>query len=160
MAGSSASFPAADFRKAIRDAARMAAPNDALMVPRFHWNKVQTFQKADSGGRPYSFTSSETPATEDDIADLTVETVVAVVEKTIETPEGTRAGLFRGSRMTLTVLDVDYDAILAHGNGRFADSVLTGNTEYVIEEIPMPVALFQVDVWTVHAYAPTVAKPS
>lgn len=157
MAGTNPGFPAAQFRTAIRNAAIMAQPNDALVRPVFHWDPVRVSAHADSAGRPFVFNGSVTPAVTS-IADLYVETVVAAVEKTAELIEGNRAGEFRGSQLTLTILDVDMATIRAHGGGRFADSVLVADTEYRVTEIPKPDALFDVDVFTIHCYTSSIAK--
>ena len=131
----------------------MASPNDPTQVPTFRWDPVLAYAKADVGGRPYAFDGSAAPVSDTVITDLVLDTVVAVIEKGIEGAEGTRIGMFRGQRMTLTVLDVDFQAIVAHGKGRFADAVMAGGTEYRVQEIPRPDALFDVDVWTIHAFA-------
>src|SRR4051812_35164636 len=112
MVGSNPAFPAADFRAGIRLAAKMAFPNAVEVQPTFHWDQTQTVTNASVSGRPWRFDGTVTPDPDTAIADLVVETVVAVVDKMEPGEESASMGVFRPSRMTLTILDEEYASIV------------------------------------------------
>lgn len=147
MAGSDPGFNAAEFRDAIHFAMRMsAAPNPTQRLT-FRWSTEHTYPIEDRAHKPYNWT--EAPATTDTITDLQVDCAFEFLPSSSEV--ATAIGVFRDVRVKITLLDSEYDAILAHGNGRFPDLVVADDDTYEVKFIPPPQGLFEVAVWTVYA---------
>lgn len=133
-----------EFRDAIRFAMNMGLPDNDSMRPTFRWKVDRTNAIADPAGDPYVW--SEVPTaivTHDDVQ------VPVAVEFTARksAAEGGPFGEIDVSRVTLTLLDEDFDQIAG------ADQViLTGNT-YDIAMVAPAQGLFGVTVWTVYGNA-------
>jgi hypothetical protein len=149
MAGSDATgaFDDASFRTQIAAVMQMALPNNPADQPTFRWTVDPTYQQADPAGRPYFW--GATPVSDTPIADLQV--ICAVdLSGSPTASTGTDAGEFTELTARITLLDTQYDQLLAHG-GRPPDQVLLGGNTYEVDYIPMNVALFDVDVWEIMA---------
>lgn len=148
MAGSdpTGGFDPDAFRTQIRQVMTMAQPNTVLPTT-FRWVVEETYAIADPGGNPYSWT--ETPvshATPITISDLVVDCAVEFGGNAESTTE---AGEIAQLSAIITLLDVDQQALVAHG-GRMPDQVLLKGIVYGIDFVPAPVALFTVDVFSVY----------
>jgi hypothetical protein len=107
----------------------------------------QTYATADPAGSPYDWTESPAShATPITITDLAVDCAVQFGGDASSTTE---AGEIDQLSAILTLLDVDQEALVAHG-GRMPDQVLLKGLVYGIDFCPAPVALFSVDVWTLY----------
>lgn len=139
-------FNAANFRTQIRATMQMGLPNTAGDAPIFRWIVKPTYASADPAGQPYNWTShpSVTPTP---IADMTG--VDCAIEWGGNSRDITEAGEINQVSVTLTLLDVDQEALVAHG-GRMPDQVLLKGIVYNIDYIPAPTGLFDVDVWTLY----------
>lgn len=148
MAGSdpTGAFDAATFRTNIRQVMAMATAN-TVEPTTFRWVVEETYAVKDPGGNPYDWT--ETPvshATPITISDLAVDCAVEFAGSSETTTE---VGEIAQLSAVITMLDVDQQALVAHG-GRMPDEVLLKGIVYGIDYVPAPVALFVVDVWTIY----------
>ncbi len=148
MAGSdpTGSFNAQAFTTQIKAVMKMASPN-SVEAATFRWVVEPTYAVADPAGSPYDWTESpQSHATPTTIADLAVDCAVQFGGDSSSTTE---AGEIDQLSAVLTLLDVDQQALVAHG-GRMPDQVLLKGLVYGIDFCPAPVALFSVDVWTLY----------
>lgn len=149
MAGTNAGFDAAGFRQAIRDTMIMGLPNTVAARPTFRWRTERAYWNPDPGGNTYDFTA--VPTSETVIADLQVP---CAVEFTSAGAAGdtTVVGQFDTTRIKVTLLDEEWRALLARG-GRTPDEIIHSGNTYIVEYQEPVVALFDVDVHTIHASA-------
>lgn len=148
MAGSNDDFDASAFREAIQFAMNMGLPSDTSERATFRWRTERSFDKADSGGDPFSWDSS--PTSETSRSDVQLACAVEYVSR-ISASEDTNIGPFDPSRVVITLLDEQYDTLTQYGD--FPDVVLLGGNEYEIKFVGPPVGLFEVTVYQVHAQA-------
>lgn len=146
MAGSDPRFPADQFRDAIRFAMTMGTPNKVADRATFRWIEERTYTSQDPAGRTYDWATP--PAATVAIADLQLPCTVETPKSTTE--DGTALGSFDPSKATVTLLDTEYDALLAHGAGRLPDQVIIGQTTYVVRFEGDPMGLFDVDTHQLH----------
>lgn len=147
MAGSdpAGAFDAATFRSNIKQVMAMASPNTVTPTT-FRWIVDDTFAVKDPGGNPYDWTEAPSQPTPTTISDLAVDCAVQF-QGDIETT--TEVGEIDQLTAVITMLDVDQQALVAHG-GRMPDVVLLKGVVYGIDYVPAPIALFNVDVWTIY----------
>jgi hypothetical protein len=148
MAGAdpTGSFSEASFRSNIKLVMKMASPN-TVEPTTFRWVVEQTYATADPAGSPYDWTESPAShATPITITDLAVDCAVQFGGDASSTTE---AGEIDQLSAVITMLDVDQEALVAHG-GRMPDQVLLKGLVYNVDFIPAPVALFSVDVFTIY----------
>lgn len=153
MAGSDPRFDSAKFRDAIHFAMRMAFPEDVSRQITWHWTPSRTYDNADSGGFPLKWDAANV-VSEVDVDDLIVDCVVkfAVAGNTTRVG-GTALGIMDIANATVTLLDVDHDALVVHGNGVFPDQAVLDGNVYVVQIVAPPYALFDVTVWDVYLQA-------
>lgn len=152
MAGSHPDFPAQEFRAGIREAMLMGFPGATLQRPTFRWVTERTFTGAGVSpvsGRPYDW--GKQPAASAKVADLQVTCVAIQAKPSMDL--ATAVGEFDETKLTVVLLDDEYDELLTHGAGDLPDVILLGATEYtnVIELQTM--GLFDVDVHTLFGSA-------
>lgn len=127
---------------------QMGAPNNIADRATFRWVAAKTYATPDPAGKPYNWHTP--PAAIAAIADLqltcSVETPGAARE------EGTPLGEFDASKAIVTLLDTEYDQLIAHG-GRKPDQVLVGGTTYIVDYEGDPQGLFDVDMHQLHCTA-------
>lgn len=149
MAGADPSgvFVGADFRARITAVMLMALPNTQADRPTFRWKTKPTYAVTDPAGHPYYW--GATPITNPTITDLQV--VCAVdLSGSPTSSTGTDAGEFTEITARITLLDTQYNQLLAHG-GRPPDIILIGRSTYDVDYVPPNIALFDVDVWEILA---------
>lgn len=142
MAGVDAGFDAAAFRTAIRTAMTMGLPTDTSQQITFVFLETDTYAAEDTNHDPYGWSSS--PITE--VAERTVQ-VPAAVEWGIGTLSDTAAGQFDTSKVTVTLLDVDYALVAG------CKEVRINNTRFEIDVWGPPLGLFDVTVYQAHLSA-------
>lgn len=140
MAGSNAGFNPAEFRSGIRLAMTMGSPGLTNEKATFRWNRAQTFGPQDPANRPYHW--NQVPLTDTTPDPVVIDNVA--VEYGGSNTTGTAVGTFDPQRVTLTMLDDDYDLI------RGADVVEIGGNDYEISTTTVT-GLFDVDVYTINA---------
>lgn len=139
-----AGFDATAFRAAIRNTMTMGLPNASADKATFVWTASRTYTSEDPSHNPYSWTA--TPVTETTHADVQVPVAVEFAPRPAASQD-TSLGQFDATRVSLTLLDTDYD--LVEG----ADKVTLGGNTYVIDFIGPPVGLFDVTIYTIYATA-------
>lgn len=149
MAGSDSRFDPTKFRDAIHFAMRMGFPEDTQQQVTWHWNVQREFIRADSGGEPYEWSASQVVG-ETDISDI----IVNCALKFADTAGGSRVagtslGIMDVANATVTLLDDEYDALLAHGSGKFPNQALIDDAIYQVVFIKPPQGLFEVTVYEV-----------
>lgn len=148
MAGTDSRFSATKFRDGIRFAMEMGFPEDTAQQVTWQWRTERTFSKADSGGEPFTWTSGEVTSTTT-VSDLIVD--CAVKFNTVGGTSrvgGTGLGIFDTAKIEVTMLDTDWDVLLAHG-GRVPDQAVVDNTIYVVQFVAPPVGLFDVTIYQI-----------
>lgn len=148
MAGTDSRFSAAAFREAIHFAMNMGLPNSVSERATFVWDTEQTFDTADSSGKPFIW--DDTPASETVFSDVQIPVGVEVLSKGGDTMD-TRVGQFDVTRVRLVVLDEDYPSLTQ--NGVMANKVRFDDATYDIQFVEPPVGLFDVTVYLIHAQA-------
>lgn len=141
MAGSSADFPAAEFRQGIRDAMVMGLPNAVSARPTFRWDDRPTYATTSVTGIPLDLAGA--PTANEELPDVQVPCAVELLDangQPIETPVAN----FHAARARLTFLDVDWAKLLP--GGRRFDSVLIDGNEYRFDVQPPTQGLFDVDI--------------
>jgi hypothetical protein len=133
------------FRTAIENVMTLALPNNVQDQPTFRWVVEPTYNQPDPAGQPYYW--GATPITDTAIPDLQV-TCAVDLSGSPTSSVGTDAGEFTEITARITLLDTDYQTLLAHA-GRPPDIVLLGRSTYEVDYIPMNIALFDVDVWEI-----------
>jgi hypothetical protein len=142
--GSASGFNASDFRSAIRFAMTMGAPVNPAEQVTFIIAGQATYAGADPAGDPYDWTTAPTTT----VVAQAIHVLAAVTFGSEPPVEGTAVGVFDASRISLTVLDEDYAPV------RNADEVIVGGVHYIIDPPgAVPVGLFDVTVYTIHATA-------
>jgi hypothetical protein len=135
-----------DFKAGIGIAMAMGLPNAVQLRPTFHWVVDATYADADSSGWTYDL--GATPISWNSITDKAVN---CAVEYQGGTEMGTIAGFENAITIKLTLLDADYNLLIAHG-GRPPDEVFIANATYTFDRIEQT-ALFTVDVYTIYCTA-------
>ena len=143
MAGNNTGFDPAAFRTGIKFAMQMGAPNSVSDRVTFVWRPAKTFSKTDPAGNPYDWSAS--PTTTETHADVVVD--VAVTDLGRPTPEHTAVGAIDAQKISLTLLDVDYEQVVG------AQEVRWGGKTFQIDYVMPPIALFSVDIHTIFATA-------
>jgi hypothetical protein len=141
-------FNAAHVRTALSSVMALALPNTTQDRPIFRWLVDPTFAQSDVAGDPFNWT--ETPSSDSPAAIPDLQGVNCAIEWGGDSESATAAGEIDQVTVTLTLLDTDYHALITHG-GRLPDQVLLKQIVYDITFVPPSVALFDLDVWTVHA---------
>lgn len=142
--GIPAGFSASTFRNAIKFAMQMGSPNSTSEKVTFKWVVQKEYAQEDVIDRPYDWTS--TPTSTVTHADVIVDCAVEFGRVAGNITDRNPVGDFDSVRATITVLDEDF--ALVDG----ADLVSIGGDSYVIEYV-QPLALFDVDVYQIHAVA-------
>lgn len=143
MAGSNSAFDADLFRTNIRAAMTMGLPNKPVEQATFQWRVHKTYQREDSTHRPYDWTAAS--VTSDARADVKIP--VAVEFGRVSEATGNAVGSFENPRVTMTILDEDYELI------KGASHVLLGENVYEIDFVAPPIGLFDVTVYQIFARA-------
>jgi len=125
----------------------MALANTVADQPIFRWTVEPSYTVADPAGRPYFW--GATPTGDVLISDLQVVCDVELSGSPTSSV-GTDAGEFTELTARITLLDTQYQLLLAHG-GRPPDVVIIGQSTYDVDYIPPNLALFDVDVWVIMA---------
>lgn len=147
-----AAFNAGIFRDAIQFAMRMGAPNRDADKVTFRWVPKKQYPIEDPDKKPYDWTA--TPSSDVEHADVVIDEVaVELTQPRVGTVLGTPAGEFESVRAVLTMLDVDFARI--DGLTNPPDYALIDGAPYEIRYIST-VAMFDVDVYQIHAVAPDV----
>lgn len=153
MAGTDSRFDATKFRNAIKFAMQMGFPDETTKQITWHWTPIRTFLHADSGGLPLKWDAANV-VTETDVADMIVDCAVKFAESGNTTRVGgTGLGIMDLASATVTLLDVDYDALLVHGDGVFPNQAVLDENVYVVQIVAPPYGLFDVTVWDVYLQA-------
>lgn len=143
-----ADFDAAAFRDAIHFAMRMGAPEAVNERLTFRWTPRDTFTVADPAGRTYDWTQAPTATTT--ITDIQLDCAWKFAGgPTAENP----MGQFDQTKIEVTLLDEEYQALLAHSGGDMPDLIVAGGNDYVLAYMPPPNGLFDVTVYTLYAEA-------
>lgn len=149
MAGTDPRFDAARFRTAIKNAMVMGFPNETEKQITWTWDVERTFVTADSGGFPLDWSAAQVDE-ESDIADLIVDCAVKFTPVGgASRVGGTELGIMDVANVEATLLDVDYDALLVHGGGRFPNKAMLDGNVYVVQFVAPPFGLFEVNVYSV-----------
>lgn len=136
-----AGFDPAAFRDGIKFAMRMGAPDAANERVTFRWLDQPAYTTHDPAGRSYDWTTPPTSTVT--VADLQLDCAVELLGG----PSGeTNIGTFDANKMVITLLDDDYEALIAHG-ARLPDVVLAGGNTYLVQYLAPPVGLFDVTVY-------------
>ncbi len=153
MAGTDSRFDSAKFRSAIKFAMRMGFPEETIQQITWHWNPNRVFKKTDSGGFPLDWAASQVQS-ESDISDVIVDCAVKFVPVGGGTRiGGTELGVFDVASAVVTLLDVDHDALVAHGNNDFPDTATMDGDLYIVNFTAPPYGLFDVIIYDVHLQA-------
>ena len=153
MAGTDSRFNATLFRDSVRFAMQMGFPQDSAQQITWRWTPNRSYLKPDSGGFPFEWAPAQID-TEVDVTDFIVTCAVEFKPTGGATRVGgTELGIMDVATAIVTLLDTDYDALLAHGNNIFPDlAVLDGNV-YVPQIKGPPQGLFSVTVYSVYLQA-------
>lgn len=147
-----ANFDAGAFRDAIQFAMRMGAPNRSDDKITFRWAPKKTYSVEDPDKKPYDWTAA--PATDVEHDDVVIdECAIELTQPRVGTVLGSPAGQFETVRAVITLLDVDFERIDGHTNP--PDYALIDGIPYEIRYISSG-ALFDVDIYQIHAVAPDV----
>lgn len=145
VANFGAGFDGAAFKAAIRATMKMASPTQVPMKATFRWKTEKTHTLAGPGGRPYNFASTPTAVVAH--SDVVLDEVAVQFVTRLTQGGGTAVGHFDTPRAILTMFTEEYDQV----NG--CDFVLLGGSTYRVDFWAPPVALFEVDVFTLHISA-------
>lgn len=148
MAGAdpTGAFNSTAFRSQIHSVMTMALPGTQSLRPTFQWQQDPTYAVADKAGNPYDWTAAPAANSPAVIADMQV---TCAVTYSLDDEFGTDAGEINQQNITITLLDLDYNALVAHG-GRQPDRVVCNGVAYTCDYL-VHVALFDVDVYQLHA---------
>ena len=144
VSGFGTAFNSATFRTAIKNTMKMGSPTKTEEKVTFKWTTVTTYAKADSAGKAWKKDAAVVSTVTH--ADVLVDCAVEFLARTTLS-SGTPVGHFDTPRVIITLLDVDF--ALVDG----ADHVSLGGNDYKIDFVAPPVALFDVDVYSVYASA-------
>ena len=142
MAGTDPGFDADAFRDAIRFAMSMGAPEDTTKRVTFRWTEQKSYTRADSGGKPWNF--NEVPVATEEYDDVQVDCAVEFGARPASIRD-TTIGQFDPSLVTVTVLDEQYEEIMA--NDVMPDLIVIDGNEYEISFLEPPIGLFEVTVY-------------
>lgn len=122
----------------------MGLPGATADRATFRWTTQNTYEKHDSSGSPWDFTS--VPVVTTSHADVQVP--VAWQFQPSRTTSGTNVvAEFEAPVVIVTVLDEDYEQIIG------ADLVMMGQNTYEIQYVAPPVGLFEVTVYQIYCRA-------
>lgn len=148
MAGTDSRFSATRFREGITFAMTMGFPDQAAQQITWQWLTERTFSKADSGGDPFTWTSGQVTSTTT-ITDLIVNCAVKFVPAGgTSRVGGTSLGVFDTTHLEVTMLDTDWDLLIAHGT-RFPDQAIIEDNIYKVQYVAPPIGLFNVTVYQI-----------
>lgn len=122
----------------------MGLPVDVVERPTFRWTTQRDYAIDDPAGNPYDWTATPTETTTH--PDVQVPCAVEFAARPAGSTE-TVLGQFDTSRIVVTLLDEDYDAV------RGSDVILAGGNSYDIDFVGPPLGMFQVTVYQVFATA-------
>lgn len=155
MAGAdpTGNFDAGDFRAQILQTMVMGLPNTLPAQPTFRWEVEGSYppitSPTDQSGVPYDANATAGSPAPMSIADLQIECGVQYMGA----PEaGTIAGFENATQIKVTLLDTQYDQLLANGGNTLPDMVVINNQIYNIDRAEV-VGLFTVDVWSFYCTA-------
>lgn len=144
MAGTDPRFNATQFRDAIHFAMNMGMPNKTADKATFRWTVKKDYAQEDAGGVPFDLTSS--PIAVQAHPDV----IVPVAWEFSARPSQSQIGVigeFDSTRVQITILDTEYVQVQG------ADTVIMGGNTYDIQFVAPPIALFEVDVFTIYCQA-------
>lgn len=151
MAGTDARFNATLVRNGLKFAMRMAFPEDGQRQITWMWTTKRDFSRTDSGGYPLDWSQSnvqEETIVNPMIVDCAVKFVPAGGTNRVG---GTTLGIMDVANVVVTMLDVDHDALLTHGTGKFPDMIQIDEARYYVQYTAPPYALFDMTVWDIYA---------
>lgn len=139
MAGTDPGFNATGFRDAIHFAMALGAPPDVGERATFHFPKTLVYNTPiDGNSTPFdptaTVTATEPPTVQVDCA----------IEYQDDENQPTNFGLIAPSRITVTLLDEDYEKV------RHCAYVVVGGDRYDYRRTEPPSGLFEVGVYTMH----------
>jgi len=135
------------FRENILAVMTMALPNTVVDQPTFRWKTERVYAQAGPDGNPYYW--AESPLGSDPIPDLQV-TCAVEISGSPTASTGTDAGEFTELTARITLLDTQYQQLIAQG-GRLPDIVLIGQSIYQVDLMQPSIALYDVEVYTLFA---------
>ena len=136
-----AGFNATEFRNAITQTMLMGMPEEAAEQATFMWTVDRTYPIHDPAGDPYDFTA--TPTSTVAPPEMIVPCAVQVSTRG-SLMDGTAMGEFNHQKLTITILDTDYEDVSDADLVRFGDSL------YNIDFWEPVIGLFSVSVYAVH----------
>lgn len=148
MAGSDSRFNAAQFREAIHFAMSMGFPEDENQQITWQWDLLRQFVSQDSTGSPWEFKASEV-VSEVDVEDMIVNCAVKFNPAGSTRTDGSPLGILDVASATVTMLDEEFDALMAHGSGRFPNKAKLDEATYEVQYIAPPYGLFEVTVYDI-----------
>lgn len=148
MAGSDSRFNADQFRSAIRFAMQMGFPEDEDKRITWQWDLLRQFVSQDSTGSPWEFKASEV-VSEAPVTDLIVNCAVRFHPAGRNSTDGSPLGVLDVASATVTLLDEEFDELVAHGGGRFPNKAQLDEATYEVQYIAPPYGLFEVTVYDV-----------
>lgn len=152
MAGSDSRFSASKFRDAIHFAMQMGFPEDSSERLTWKWITQREFHKEDSGGLPYEWKASQV-VSETVVSDLSVKCAIKfTATQSGSRVAGTALGVMDVASAVVTLLDTEYDLLLAHG-GRLPDQAEIDGALYEVQFVAPPTGLFDVTVYDVYIQA-------
>lgn len=148
MAGAdpSGSFVGDAFRNAILSAMTMGLPNTTSEQPTFQWDPEPKYAASDPAGNPWDWTATPTTSSPTPPSDLQVPCAVTY---SLDQETGTAAGEINTEKITVILLDTQYNQLITHG-GSNPDRIVVKGTTYTFDFMTLE-ALFDVDVYTMHA---------
>lgn len=147
MAGTDRRFNATRFREGIKFAMQMGFPDQTAQQITWRWTTERTFSKADSGGNPYTWASSQVTDTTV-LTDLIVDCAVKFQPVGAGTRvAGTAIGTFDQSTVEVTMLDTDWDLLMAHSDDRLPNQAVIDDNIYHVLFVGPPLGLFDVTVY-------------
>jgi hypothetical protein len=131
----------------------MGIPTEETERVTFQWTPVKTYTQADSRGRPYNWSQSPsaTVTIPDKVASLSLPCAVEFTDSRSSSGQ-TTVGDFDVASIKVTLLDTQYEELIAVALGRPNTVIVDGNT-YNIDYWAPPIALFTVNVYTLYASA-------
>lgn len=154
MAGTDRRFDATKFRSAIKFAMEMGFPDEVSKQITWHWNPVRQYnKKLDASGMPFDLSQGNVNS-EADITPMIVDCAVKFQPTgTTTRVGGTALGIMDVANATATLLDVDYNALRQHGEGKFPDKAVMDTDVYLVQLIGPPYGLFEVTIYDVYLQA-------
>lgn len=149
MAGTDSRFNATKFRDGIRFAMQMGFPEDEQKGLAWRWTTKRTFTTTDSGDLPLVWDDTQVVQSTAP-SDMIVDCAVAFAQGGGQARVGgTSLGVMDIAQVTVTLLDTDYDALMAHGSNVFPDKAVIDGNVYIVQYVAPPIGLFEVTVYQV-----------